>query len=205
MRPMLRPLVALLLCAALALPGSALASHMQSYTRLPEHDDLGRSDEPDRASTSVLGPLVAERVVGLSSVDNAFAVPDAAFPVGAVLAPGCSDDAGRQPSGLCWLNGQVRFAGVPGMTGNAAPGLTRTKDASVRLLDARQDQMVSAGAVRVLDVNHKLVDMVRPVSSGVDPDLFQRFVLGPTELWAWFGIWQDRNGNGVIDHEQNLG
>ncbi|MCA1814364.1 MAG: hypothetical protein LC624_10515, partial [Halobacteriales archaeon] len=36
------------------------------------------------------------------------------------------------------------------------------------------------------------------------PDLFQRFVLGPTEPWAWFGIWQDRNGNGAIDHEQNL-
>jgi hypothetical protein len=194
----------LALALLVLLPGPALASHMQSYTRLPEHDDLGRSDEPDYAVTGVLGLTVANRVVDFSLVDGASAVSDVSLGPGQpVLAPGCTDDNGREQSGLCWLHLMVRFLGVEGMTGDRAPGLTGLKSREVRFLDARQDVQLTLPVTRVVDVNHKLDDAGASAllrSAGVPAS---RFVAGPTELWAWFGTWHDQNGNGVVDHEQD--
>ncbi|MCA1814752.1 MAG: hypothetical protein LC624_12545, partial [Halobacteriales archaeon] len=97
----MRLLVALLALLT-ALPGAALASHFSSYAALPtEHDDMGSSGEPDfPGSTTVLGPAVAERDVDLDG--DGVAEPFAAAQ-GQVLAPGCTDDAQRQPGGLCGM------------------------------------------------------------------------------------------------------
>lgn len=194
-------LLVLLLVAPLA-----QGSHMQAYTRTPDHDDLGRSDEPDFAATSVLGLPLANRVLEPTLDDAASALPDTAFASPRKLAPGCSDDSGRQPSGLCWLNLNVRFLGVRGMSGSAAPGFTGSKATPIRFLDMRQDLQLTVPVTRVFDVHHKPGDTgVRAALQSLDPSLGSPFVAGPTSVWAWFGTWADKNGNGVVDHEQDPG
>lgn len=204
------------LAMLLAAPG-AQASHMGMYSYTPvEHDDQGRSVEPDFASTAVLGPLVANRVVD-ADLDGV-AVPDSALPqpfpgISDVLAPGCWDDAGRQPSGLCGLHttgfsnpaGTVvpivpsGLLGVEGMSGVLAPGaFTPAKATRLRFLDARVE--THAGPLGTyLELNRKLDDA--SARAGL-PGLADA-VVGPSAVWAWYGQWQDKNGNGVIDSLYN--
>lgn len=216
-----RRLVAVgLLVAALALPAPALATHMSSYRYTPtEHDDQGRVDEPDFATTAVLGRLVSNCIVSPTLAPGC--VPDPQLPSpgsqAAVLAPGCTDDSGRRPSGLCGLftigvgNGNVgdifpaQIAGVQGKTGSGAPGrFTPTKTTTIRFLDAQVAyQLVPpAGGVTYLDYNRKLADAgLAAAMRALDPSLGSPFITaGGTALWAWHGLWTDKNGNGVVDH-----
>lgn len=211
----MRGLAAVLL-AVLALP--AQAGHLGPYYYMPtEHDDQGSVVEPDFARTSVLGPMVTNKVVD-ADLDG-YAVADDALPrpfpgLGQVIAPGCTDDAGRRPNGLCglWTSGAgtptgaaVRLlpsgmAGVRGMGGDAAPGaFTPTKADRVRFLDARVT-LSGAPYGPYLDVNRKLDEGARLATLGGHRDV----AVGPSAFWAWYGLWQDRNGNGVVDvHEGN--
>jgi hypothetical protein len=208
----MRGLVVLLALVALAAP--AAGSHMGMYARNPvEHDDQGRVAEPDSQVTSVLGPTVRNRVVdanldGIAVDDHALPQP---FPGRTgVLAPGCTDDTGRQPSGLCglWTVGAgipvgatvtvvpPGLAGVRGMGGDAAPGaFTPTKGSAVRFLDARIHLQTPYAWTATLDVNRKVDDAAAPAGLG-DP---HAIVAGSAAVWAWYGRWQDKNGNGVVD------
>jgi hypothetical protein len=106
--------VIVLLALALALPGGALANHVEEYRYNPvEHDDQGRSDEPDFVSTSVLGPALDNCFLELP-VAGAFhgactrPLPQPVAGQSAALAPGCtgagvSGEPERKPSGLCGL------------------------------------------------------------------------------------------------------
>lgn len=202
-------------------PSASVQGHMAYYAYDPvEHDDQGRSDEPDFASTSIFGFFLGNRVIdlnldGRAEADSALSnTPPGQAPV---LAPGCWDDSGRRPSGLCgaWTAGvgtplRPRIVppgtiGVQGMTGGHAPGrFTRTQQDSVRFLDARLQVQLPTGANYELDVNHKLQDAgVLGWIRVVDPRWGSFVVLGPTAWWAWHGVWTDKNGNGVIDHVGN--
>ncbi|MCA1814780.1 MAG: hypothetical protein LC624_12700 [Halobacteriales archaeon] len=214
MAPRALALLALVVLLAPAVRAGSDAM-LTDYALLPtEHDDQGRSDEPDRVATGVLGPLVSDCVLSF----NAFTtpglgracVPDSALPAG-ILAPGCTDDAGRQPSGSCalWSQGvrsggaqpvPAQTVGTRGMGGNRAPGaFTPTKDAALRMLDVHADLLpldgLYTGGARTFDVDHKLADLPFDARAlGLGPAL-----IGPTAFWAWYGVWRDANGNGVID------
>ncbi|MCA1812642.1 MAG: hypothetical protein LC624_01670 [Halobacteriales archaeon] len=197
----------------LALPVPAMATHMSQYRWTPtSHDDLGRSDEPNFVgTTSILGPAVGDKVVDANRDGAA-----EAYAVGAPVAPGCTDNDGRQPSGLCGLysigagnanspaNPVVppHTAGTQGMGGNAAPGrFTSTKDITVRLLDMRSDFQLNppAGGSVYFDYSHAIGDT--PAAGVLAAAGASNLALlpGGTAHWAWFGDWTDRNGNGVID------
>lgn len=136
------------------------------------------------------------------------------------IAPGCYEDSGRRPSGLCGL-WTVGVAGVPvpwhllprcltvcpveGMSGNAAPGaFTPTKLAKVRFLDAHHTAHVFAAGSHNIELNRKFDDTgLRAHARAVDSHLGQDFIAGAMGLWAWHGRWQDKNGNGVIDSFYN--
>jgi hypothetical protein len=186
--------------AAGLLPGGALAAHpgpMTSYTNYAvEHDDQGRSFEPDGLITSVLGPTVSNSVADPSLTGTG--VLDALLPPtpplhSNLIAPGCSDDFGRQTSGLCAMGI------IAGMTGADAPGrFSLTKTTPVRFLDARVSLAppgpTNQGTGLSVDLNAKFVDL------GLIPTPVPDFtVVGPTSVWAWHGLWTDLNGNGVID------
>jgi len=104
----------ILLAVGLALvlaPPPAWASHMGNYAANPvEHDDEGRSDEPDGFSTSIGGVAVSNHVIQRNPASTApHHVADASTPpkesVGAnVLAPGCSVGFARAQSGLCGIH-----------------------------------------------------------------------------------------------------
>jgi hypothetical protein len=209
--------VAILL--VLALFGStAAASHLGSYAYTPvERDDQGRSVEPDFASTSVLGPFVENRVVDADR--DGVATPDGALPQPfpgrtGHIAPGCTDDTGRRPSGLCGLytaglamplGATARvlaagLAGVQGMGGDAAPGaFTPTKATQVRLLDAQVALSASSAGTSYVEVNRKLDDAFAPPGTEMALAEPPALIAGTSALWAWYGKWQDKNGNGVID------
>ncbi|MCA1814022.1 MAG: hypothetical protein LC624_08735, partial [Halobacteriales archaeon] len=144
------------------------------------------------------------------------------FSVGRSLAPGCTDDAGRQPSGLCGLwsvgvgNGNAgelvphHTAGTQGMSGNAAPGaFTPTKNSVVRFLDGRIDQDVAlvggTGGAYYVDYNHAIGDSPLAAALGVAGAQFPTMIPGGSAIWAWYGQWEDKNGNGVIDMLEVVG
>jgi hypothetical protein len=210
-------IVALFLAAALVpFAPSGVASHTGMYSRTPvEHDDQGRSIEPDFANTAVFGPLVVNKVIdanndGVATADGALGVAP-----GAKLAPGCTDDTGRRPSGACglWTIGAGTpagatvtvvppgVAGVQGMGGNAAPGaFTPTKATKVRFLDTIWHFQQNSAGSTYIELNRKVDDSgLRPVLASIDSNLAGDFILGPNAVWAWYGQWQDKNGNGVID------
>jgi hypothetical protein len=219
----------LALAVVLALPMPALATHMSAYKFLPtEHDDLGRSDEPNfLGGTCVLSgnpctPLV-ERVIdtnldGIAEVFVPGVDPDGAGPRQAVLAPGCWDDQGRQTSGLCGLwtigagdpnvspnSGNVlppHTVGTVGMSGGV-PNRFGDRAVAVRFLDATSQIQINppAGGSKYIDVNHKLKDNgVSAQLRGINPDLGGEALFpGGTSIWAWYGDWTDKNGNGVVD------
>jgi hypothetical protein len=217
-----RLLVALVAAVLLAPVGAA--THMRNYAQFfVEHDDQGRSDEPDFASTGVLGRLVANCVADLTPADPG-CIPDGAL--GRVpgqaeaIAPGCTDDTGRRPSGMCgmWTIGIYHSAledpslatppgvvGVQGMSGNAAPGrLSASKGTIIRFMDIQtnlQEIFPGFSGSQYHDYNRKLEDSgARALLSSLDPNLGGRQVAGSTGVWAWYGTWKDSNGNGVIDH-----
>jgi hypothetical protein len=221
-----RVLAGLALAVLLALPQGL--AFLADYDQLPtEHDDQGRSDEPDRLATGVLGPIVENCVLSFDpgAVPGAgrACVPDAALPPpsGApgvrAVAPGCTDDNGREQSGLCGLYTigvhvgdtvllQPRTVGAQGMSGDRAPGAyTPTKASSIRLLDVQSVLYAVNSAYTSglgwTELNRKLAD------SGLVPfvrlaanDAAQPLIAPLAGFWAWYGVWQDRNGNGVIDH-----
>lgn len=200
-RRRLRTVTVLALATLAGAPQSLAGGHMTSYHSAPEHDDLGRSDEPDVASTRVLGPLLTGCNVddNLDGVCEPYPTVPANPRTGSeVLAPGCSDDSGRRASGLCWLHLRTGV-GVGGMTGSAAPGaFTHTKADPVRFLDA---QVVLQPVRTYVEAHHKLEDSgLTPLLGGLQPGLGGPFAAGPAGLTAWYGTWTDRNGNGVIDH-----
>ncbi|MCA1814084.1 MAG: hypothetical protein LC624_09055 [Halobacteriales archaeon] len=202
----------LALALVLALPVPAMASHMSQYRYTPtSHDDLGRSDEPNFAgATGLLGPAVSDRVIDANRDGLA-----EGYAVGAPAAPGCTDDAGREPSGLCglWSVGLGEYtakqvvpyhtAGTQGMSGNAAPGrFTPTKQDTVRLLDGRVDMDLApaggTGGAVYFDANHAFSDSPAGgvlAAAGAGPTILP----GGSGIWAWYGDWTDKNGNGVID------
>jgi hypothetical protein len=198
----------LLAPAILVLSPPAFAGPMTSYNTLPsEHDDQGRSSEPDLQATQVLGPVTRNCV--LYSSDSGFPrcvrddlLPPAPPGRSAELAPGCTDDAGRQVSGRCglWTLGGS-LLGTPGMSGSAAPGrFSATKATQFRFLDVHMDQQDPATGSR-FELNAKLGDGGGFAAlATVSPDHGSPFVAGPTSVWAWYGNWTDKNGNGVIDH-----
>src|SRR5207244_3744238 len=92
-------IVALLVWVLVAVPPALAVS---TYGNTFEHDDIGRSSEPDFLSTSVLGATVTSCNVDQNR-DGQCEVLSSVLPnpnSGAtVIAPGCTNDAGRQPSG----------------------------------------------------------------------------------------------------------
>jgi hypothetical protein len=201
----------LLAPALVALSPQALAGPMTSYSSLPsEHDDLGRSNEPDHFATGVLGPIVTNCVIIMG---GSTCTPDPLLPPpgpnqAEVLAPGCTDDTGRQPSGLCglWSIGgpfglpPPGTAGIAGPSGNAAPGrFTPTKSTQIVFLDAQMPRMTGPFG-SYWELNNKLADLgVFGLLALVTPHAGP-FVHLETGVFAWHGAWQDKNGNGVIDH-----
>jgi hypothetical protein len=211
---------ALLLATLVLAPAGAATTSMGPYARDPvAHDDLGSVAEPDRRTTSVLGVALANRVVD-HDLDGV-ASPDGVFGLRGPLAPGCTDDTGRQPAGACGLHssgagswvgvnlGLLRpgLAGTSGMTGSAAPGsFTPTKATQVRFLDARITTQLPWGSGGYYDVNRRLAESGTSAAlAGLDPALAGPFATGSAGAWAWYGTWQDKNGNGVIDHLADLG
>lgn len=222
--------VPILLMVAMAIPGAG-ATHLSQYLFNPvEHDDSGRSMEPDFFATSVFGPALADQTIdinvdGLTELDSA--LPGTPPGHSQVVAPGCTDSAGRQPSGMCglWTVGAGDTGiivpevgpvpGVPpgvqgtsGMDGNSAPGrFSLSKTHQVGFLDARVDLEFYSplGPAVYVDYNSKLRDTgVRDALGGIESNLGggggTGYILpGPAGLWAWYGIWQDKNGNGVVD------
>lgn len=201
-----RALLAALLASMTILGAAPLASaggHNALYVLTTEHDDGGRSVEPDFPGiTSVLGIAVSERDVD-ANLDGVAETHD----VGRDVAPGCTDDSGRRPSGLCflhWRTGQLGLpqVGVPGMTGNSAPGgFTPTKAGVVRFMDLQ----VYLDPLRALvDVNRKLDDSnLRPLLRQADPNFGNQIAPPSAGFHMWYGNWQDKNGNGVLDADGN--
>jgi hypothetical protein len=201
----MRRLLVLALALAAIAP-AAVASHASQYHTNPvERDDQGRSDEPDFQATSVLGPRLRNAVLDLDL--DGRAAPDEALPPppgeADVVAPGCTTDTGRVFSGVCGVCTVGAFGAIPPgalgcVTADMGPppgAYTPTRNTRIRFLDVRHDAMAQVpgyGMVR-LDVNHKTADLSN------DPRI-PSFVAGPGATWAWMGDWQDRNGNGVIDH-----
>lgn len=216
----------LLIAAAMLLPASALAGHITHYRFNPvEHDDQGRSDEPDFLATRILGPA-------LDSCN--FALPVSEGFVGwctpglvpldgqsGVLAPGCTGEEGgqavRRVSGQCglWTVGAgytsnvVPPGTVPppvserGMGGDRAPGAyTPTKSSAVRFLDTQTIWALQppAGAPNIHQVNvgAKFGDIGRLL--GTTLPLSEAILPGSIIVHVWYGEWRDLNGNGVIDH-----
>ncbi|MGH2668971.1 MAG: hypothetical protein ACRDH5_07635, partial [bacterium] len=198
-------LAALVVMVLAGAPPAMAGGHMSGYVLTPEHDDTGRSDEPNFAgTTAALGKPVGERVVdaNLDGVGEAYSAEND-------VAPGCTDDAGRQLSGTCFLHwrstqlGLPAQPGTPGMGGVAAPGdFTPTKGARVRFMD----NIGTLQPVRVyIEMNKKLDDTgLRALLSGVDPSFGNAIVPPSAGFTMWYGVWQDKNGNGVIDHDGSV-
>jgi hypothetical protein len=183
----------------------AAASHMQNYANVEtEHDDQGRSDEPNFAgTTSIFGAAVGDKVVdtngdGVPEVYTA----DLTNPNN-VLAPGCTDDNGREPSGTCGLVTIDGLPGTTGMSGDAAPGrFTPTKSTEITFLSNVITEHLAAPSQRMFDYNHKVRDLPGPVKNALPG---QDFLAGIVGEWLWWGDWHDQNGNGVIDHQTLCG
>jgi hypothetical protein len=209
MAPHLRTALAALVALGMMISAAPLAvagGHMTGYHLTPEHDDGGRSNEPDNVATGLLGPLVTSCNVD-ASLDGQCEIHSPAQPnphTGSrVVAPGCTSDAGRQTSGLCFLALQTGgAAGVPGMSGSKAPGaFTPTKGSQVRFLDNQLHLMPVRAFV---DHNAKLRESgASGLLGSVDPRLGTPFVPASAGFTAWYGTWQDKNGNGVVDHSDN--
>ncbi|MCA1814510.1 MAG: hypothetical protein LC624_11270, partial [Halobacteriales archaeon] len=207
-----RIIIVAALTASMVIPASAMASHFSSYAAMPnEHDDMGSSNEPDRTTTSVLGPLVANHVIDYNN--DWVAESDAATPAGKVLAPGCTDSAGRQPSGLCgtWTIGVGTGASgvesiaprhTAGVESGLGPGLTGAGAITVNFLDAQMALDITSAGTQGANINKKLADspLAGTLASAGVSDVITP---GPSMLWAWYGAWTDSNGNGVIDHLAN--
>jgi hypothetical protein len=212
-----RIILAVGLACTMAIPATAVASHMGAYQTIPtEHDDQGSSSEPDRECTTVLTPgpppvLLCNRVI--DSNNDYVAEPDANFDHLKVLAPGCTDDNGaRQTNGLCGLWNVGAGTGTTGaesilprhtqgIAHGSGPGLTGAGAVTLRFLDSRVDVQITSAGSNYINVNKKLEDNgVTAALRQVNPQLGNRLITGPASIWAWYGTWSDRNGNGVIDH-----
>lgn len=204
-----------LVLAAVLLAPVAGASHMGLQRGDPvQHDQQGRSDEPDGLRTSVLGPTLTNCVLelpGTGFAGRCLRDPVSRPGFAATLAPGCTGSDGdgqplRREAGQCglWTVG-VRDGGVQtvpagvvpppvserGMGGASAPGgYTPLKGSTLRFLDGRIDAASQVATTFVLDVNHAGADLA---------GLGDHVLPGDAIVWAWFGQWTDRNGNGVID------
>jgi hypothetical protein len=192
------------------------ASHFQAYGNYPDgHDDIGSSNEPDfRGTTSILGVPVNERVID-TNLDG-IAEPTGNFPNnGKVLAPGCTDDTGRQPNGMCGLwtigamNGEGTESGLgfpPRFLGvESGPGPSIVGKAKVRILDQKAvaDYAAPGTGTNFVDFNKKVQDSgLRTALQGIDPNVGGDFLAYSMAHFAWYGSWEDKNGNGVIDHLQ---
>jgi hypothetical protein len=222
-------ILGMLLALTMLVPSApVIASHTNNYVTMPqEHDDQGRSNEPDFATTSVLGTLVVNKIYDPTPNNASGAMPDTALPPvppgrSPKLAPGCTDDTGPKPSGLCglWTIGAnplnaganlgpgqsiipAKTVGVQGMTNGKAPGrFSDTAGTPVRFLDMIAPTHISppAGGVQYIEVNRKLDDTgARAALSAVAPDFATDYLIGYTGMWAWYGVWTDKNGNGVLD------
>jgi hypothetical protein len=175
--------------------------HMSSYHTLPtEHDGLGTVLEPDRACTTVLsgrGSNLCSKMMD-TNLDG-FAEPDSGAPSGKFLAPGCTSQAGRELQGLCGLS-TTTGTGI-GIDQGYGPGITGKGARTVRFLDARASPVATAGVgppIRV-DSDGKVRDSGAQAALG-SVDLVKPVAPGPQSVWAWYGTWSDRNGNGIVDH-----
>ena len=218
-----RILIVLALAAAMAVPTTAVAGHITYYRYNPvEHDDQGRSDEPDGLGTSVLGPAIAGCNVEIP-VGGAFASRCnlAASPDGRVVAPGCTGDgpngaAVRRQSGQCglWTIGAGYTSTVVppdtipppaselGQGGDRAPGLAASKHVPIRFLDTQVfwasqppgslPNTHQLALTRILQDLGAQLGQHLPMEHGIVP--------GDAIVHVWFGEWTDLNGNGVIDH-----
>lgn len=196
-------LIVLALAALLALPATT-ATHLGNYTTNPvEHDDQGRSNEPDFRP--------GDCTVDITGDGRCTAQDLALWPPGRVVAQGCTQDSGRVYSGLCGIETvvcpgnpvgpmlPVCNAVGPPVTCTAPPSGVR----SVRFLDTHVNVQLTgpAGGTQYVEVNRKLQDLgvfgaEQAALGGDGSDV----IAGPTGVWAWYGVFRDRNCNGVIDH-----
>lgn len=205
------PALALGLALALIAP-TALAAHMTQYHTNPvEHDDQGRANEPDGARGGLYDGGVADCTVDLTGDGRCSPGDLALWPAGKVVAQGCTDDTGRQPSGACGL---FTIGIGTGPTGTLVPPQLPTGDPGpcgllagqrpVRLLDVHETvyPAITPGVgLPVFEVNRKLQDagiftLERQAGLGDGSDV----AFGGVGMFAWYGIFFDRNCNGVIDH-----
>lgn len=186
--------------AALLLPQPALAAHLSQYAWNPlTHDMMGMSFEPDGASTAVLGPTVRNCVIATAGACND------ALAGGRVVAPGCTGPGGRAVDGQCglWTVGAkpnsitvVPTGTVPaplsvqGAGRGHGPGILGRFTLVDGVLDSEHGQNpVTGGPVRVLGLQRLLQE------AGMNAQVLP----GQNMVWAWYGDFEDLNGNGVID------
>jgi hypothetical protein len=210
-----RTILAVGIACITLLPATALASHMGQYVLYPSsHDHQGTILEPDGATTSVLGPALANCVVDLPSGGGFSGVcGDDAFKtgLGETIAPGCTGDDGaggplRRENGRCglWTVGLrpnsvaiIPPGTVPapiseqGMGAGKFPG---RYSGTVRFLDGAVDNDITnnpgtGGPTNVISVGRYLRDA--GIGNWILP--------GSGYQWAWYGEFTDRNGNGVVD------
>jgi hypothetical protein len=213
---------------AMVMPAAA-ATHLANYRYQPvERDDQGTVLEPDGLASAVAGaPL--ENCAALPA-PGAACVPDSQLPPpggSASIAPGCTDAQGQERrSGECGM--ATTGLGIPGPAGlvvqacgpgasldpcpgpwvaqGSCPGrFTPTPTSQVRFLDARAVLHAQAPVfgVSYVDHNRKLDEPALQATLGqLDPDLGQPLVPPTAGLWAWFGAWQDKNCNGVVDERE---
>ena len=219
-------LTVLVAAFALAAP-SALAQFQGNtpsgqYAYNPvEHDDMGSSAEPDGESTGVFGFPVSNAVIdrnfnGYGDVPTPLKLTGKSDQ----LAPGCTNAAGtRVSSGQCgiWTIGvgegvigtvvPAHTVDVPGFTvkqGNC-PG--RYGGSPSVILDAKVESAVAQPGAPGFwyDLNHQIRDLDQTTGGLLSQAGIHEAVAGPTAHWAWYGLWQDKNCNGVIDHLQTGG
>lgn len=222
-------LLAIATIALLTPPGAA--THLGAYRYQPiERDDQGAVREPDGLASGVAGvPL--ENCVAFQGPGCA---PDGQLPPGPgaspFIAPGCTDAQGEgRLAGSCGLAtaglGALGPAGLvvqacgPGTAAGPCPGpwvergscpgrFTPTNTSQARFLDARAVLHANLGGFGVLylDHNRKLDGLGLGDALGrLDPDLGRSLVPPAAGLWAWFGTWQDKNCNGVVDEREGSG
>ncbi|HEV8359386.1 MAG TPA: hypothetical protein VGR28_02915, partial [Candidatus Thermoplasmatota archaeon] len=220
----MRSKIAWVLAAVVALPSVATASHMGLYVNDPlQHDLSGQVPEPDGLATSVLGPTLQNCVVAVLSAPGESAACGQAF--AGTVAAGCTGLENGAPvrrlDGQCglWTVGAPRPNGlsVPIVTPALGPGKipapisepgTGVAGPRLRFLDGRLDGEFAqnpggAGGTQVIDYNQLLAGLAAgmgPVPALTPLAPFASAVLpGDRDVWAWYGEWQDLNGNGVVD------
>lgn len=195
---------------AAALVAGALgadAAHMTQYSTNPvEHDDQGRSNEPDGATGGLYGAGVRDCTVDTDRDGRCTPLDLALWPEGEVVAQGCTDDTGRRVSGFCALNqgitpvgpAPIGYVGVPPLDCGLPAG-----ERPLLMLDVRQALYPTAGVAGghpIFELNRKLQDtgffaVEQAILGGPGTDV----LVGGTAMLAWYGYYHDKNCNGVID------